>query len=413
VNFLAFDSVTEGNWQGVYGADGYSLANVSPQQLPSYASFSVQSQLNYTWDSGPSDIRALTVPGGSSRIAATWYSASPFTLDVNFTDGNTHAVALYAVDWDGKSRAETFEVIDPSTNAILDIRSISNFNNGIYLVWNVSGHVVISVINTAYPNGVVSGVFFGSNSAVSVSINPPGVNLAPGQTQQFAAAVTGSTNQNVTWALSPAVGSISQTGLYTAPATISVTQTIGVTATSPVTGSSLGTAIVNLTPGASANFVTFDTTTEGSWQGVYGVDGYSIANLSNQSIPSYVSNFTVQNQASFTWSATTGDARALQLPGSSNGTASTWYSASGFNINVNFADGKIHPFELYALDWDARGRAETVQVLDANTNAILDTRYISNFTSGIYLQWNVSGSVKILITPTAGANAVISGAFFK
>ena len=142
--------------------------------------------------------------------------------------------------------------------------------------------------------------------------------------------------------------------------TISATQTVGVTATSPVTGSS-ATAIINLTPGAAANFVTSDTNTEGSWQGVYGADGYSIANLSNQSIPSYVSNFTVQNPASFTWSATTGDARALQIPGSSNGTAATWYSASGFNINVNFADGNIHPFELYALDWDARGRAETVR----------------------------------------------------
>jgi len=168
-----------------------------------------------------------------------------------------------------------------------------------------------------------------------------------------------------------------------------------------------------LTPGAVANFVTSDTSTEGNWPGVYGADGYSIVNVANQVIPGYVSNFTVQNEASFTWSGTTSDARALLVPGSSNGTAATWYSASGFNINVNFADGNIHPFELYALDWDARGRAETIQVLDANTNAILDTRYISNFTSGIYLEWNISGSVKITITPAAGANAVISGAFFK
>jgi len=414
VSFVAFDSVTEGNWQGVYGADGYSLANVSPQDLPAYANFSVQSQLNYTWESNASDTRALQVPGGSTRIAATWYSASPFSLDINFTDGKTHPVALYAVDWDGKSRAETFEVINPATNAILDIRSISNFSNGIYLVWNVSGNVVITVTNTAYPNGVVSGVFFGNGSAVNVDINPPSINLGAGQTQQFAATVIGSTNQNVTWAISPTVGSISATtGLYSAPATISGPQTVGVTATSSVTGSSLGTAVVNLTPGAVANFVTYDTGKEGSWQGVYGADGYSIVNVTNQVIPSYVSNFTVQNEASYVWSGTTSDSRALTVPGSSNGTAATWYSASGFNINVNFADGKTHPFELYALDWDGKGRAETIQVLDANTNAILDTRNISNFTSGIYLVWNISGSVKITITPTSGANSVISGAFFK
>ena len=411
-SFVAFDSVTEGNWSGVYGSDGYSLANVS-QHLPGYASFSVQSQLNYTWDPGPSDARALQVPGGSARIAATWYSGSPFTLDLNFTDGNTHAVALYAVDWDNKSRAETFQVTDPSTNAILDIRSISSFANGIYLVWNVSGHVVISVINTASPNGVVSGVFFGRSGSVNVSVNPQSINLAAGQAQQFAATVIGSTNQNVTWAISPAVGSISTIGLYSAPATVSTQQTIGVTATSAVTGSTLGTAIVNLRPGAAANFVTYNTSSEGNWPGTYGVDGYSIVNVANQLIPSYVSNFTVQNAASYSWIGTTSDPRALLVPGSSNGTAGTLYSASAFNINVNFADGNIHPLELYALDWDNKGRAETIQVLDANTNAILDTRNISQFTNGTYLVWNISGSVKITITVTAGANAVISGAFFK
>jgi hypothetical protein len=50
--------------------------------------------------------------------------------------------------------------------------------------------------------------------------------------------------------------------------------------------------------------------------------------------------------------------------------------------------------------------------VDANSNAVLDTRTITNFHGGVYLYWNVSGHVKINVRYTAGANGVISGVFF-
>lgn len=53
-----------------------------------------------------------------------------------------------------------------------------------------------------------------------------------------------------------------------------------------------------------------------------------------------------------------------------------------------------------------------VQVVDANTNTVLDTESISNLTGGIYLVWNISGHVRINVSKTAGVNAVISGVFF-
>lgn len=37
---------------------------------------------------------------------------------------------------------------------------------------------------------------------------------------------------------------------------------------------------------------------------------------------------------------------------------------------------------------------------------------ISNFSSGLYVQWNLSGHVHIKVTLTASQNAVVSGAFF-
>jgi alpha-L-rhamnosidase len=79
---------------------------------------------------------------------------------------------------------------------------------------------------------------------------------------------------------------------------------------------------------------------------------------------------------------------------------------------VNLTDSVAHKIALYFLDWDSTSRAQTVEVLDASTNQVLDTRSISGFNNGKYLVWNVKGNVRIRITRTSGANAVVSGLFF-
>ena len=70
-----------------------------------------------------------------------------------------------------------------------------------------------------------------------------------------------------------------------------------------------------------------------------------------------------------------------------------------------------HDLELYFLDWDNKGRGEQVQISDAGTGTVLDTETISSFTSGVYLDWEVSGNLVITITRQAGANAVLNGVF--
>ena len=75
------------------------------------------------------------------------------------------------------------------------------------------------------------------------------------------------------------------------------------------------------------------------------------------------------------------------------------------------ADGQAHDLELYFVDWDNKGRGEQVQISDAGTGTVLDTETISSFTSGVYLDWKVSGNLVITITRQAGANAVLNGLF--
>src|SRR6266850_389652 len=414
-NFVALDTNTQGSWHGVYGTDGYSIANDS-QSIPSYATFAMQNQSSYTWVASTTDPRALQTGSGAGRIAATWYRSGTFSFDVNLTDGNPHQFALYALDWDANGRTETFQVLDANSNAVLDTRTLSGFRNGVYLVWNLSGHVKINVLWTGGVNAVVSGAFFGGSSSGTeiVSVNPQNVALGAGQQQQFTATVTGTPNQAVTWSIasvnpsSAPSGSISASGLYTAPAIVTPAQ-VTIKATS-ADGTASGTSTVNLIVPAAANFVASDTSTQGSWHSVYGTDGYSIANDS-QSIPSYAT-FAVQNQLNYTWATTTTDPRALQTGSGAGRIAATWYRSGTFTFDVNFTDGNPHQFALYALDWDANGRTETFQVLDANSNAVLDTRTLSGFRNGVYLVWNLSGHVKINVLWTGGVNAVVSGAFF-
>ncbi len=81
-------------------------------------------------------------------------------------------------------------------------------------------------------------------SPVSVSVSPASASLVAGQTQQFTASVSGAVNTAVTWSASG--GAINQSGLYTAPASITTQQTVTVTACSAVVPSSCGTATVTL-----------------------------------------------------------------------------------------------------------------------------------------------------------------------
>ena len=327
-SFLKQDAKTQGSWSGTYGTQGYDIVS-GPTSLPSGDTVTPSGEATYTWTTTSSDPRALQVPGSSNRVAAVWYSATSFTVNVNLADGQIHDLELYFDDWDNRGRSEQVQLSDAASKTVLDTETISSFTNGIYLDWKVSGNLVVTITREAGVNAVLNGLFLDSTS-------------------------------------------------------------------SP-------------TPTATASFLKKDTTTQGSWSGTYGTQGYVIVS-GPTSLPSG-DTVTPAGQATYTWTTTSSDPRALQVPGSSNRVAAVWYSATSFTVDVNLADGQTHDLELYFDDWDNKGRGEQVQLSDATTGTVLDTETISSFTSGIYLDWKVSGNLVITITRTAGANAVLNGLF--
>ena len=63
--------------------------------------------------------------------------------------------------------------------------------------------------------------------------------------QQFAAIVSGTNNTAVTWVVTQGTGTITQSGLYTAPQAV---ETDVVTAKSQIDGTKSGSAIVTIAP---------------------------------------------------------------------------------------------------------------------------------------------------------------------
>jgi hypothetical protein len=158
-SFVKRDTTTQGNWPGAYGSEGYTVVGGATSN-PAYVTPVPAGQSQYVWAPSTSDVRALQAASNpANRVAGTWYTSS-FTVDLNIADNNTHQVAVYCLDWDSTARRQTVDILDGNGNVLNTQNLTSSFNGGVYLVWNVSGHVKIRLTRTGGDNAVLSGLFF-------------------------------------------------------------------------------------------------------------------------------------------------------------------------------------------------------------------------------------------------------------
>lgn len=81
---------------------------------------------------------------------------------------------------------------------------------------------------------------------LTVQVTPATVTLGAGDTQQFVAEVTNTSNPAVRWNIFPPLGTISPTGLYTAPASFTGSSLVTVSAVSQADGTKISEAIITL-----------------------------------------------------------------------------------------------------------------------------------------------------------------------
>jgi hypothetical protein len=417
--YIGSDTTTKGNWKGVFGSEGYGVfSDVS--SYPAYVRVTPLNKSDWIWQYSTTDTRALQkVNSTSDRLAACWYSASGYSIDLAFTDGLKHRTSLYLLDWDSAGRLETVQVVDGDTGAVLNTENVYGFSGGVYLIWDFSGHIKINITPSS-GNAVTSGIFFGGGSGTTQqtvatpTISPAGGTYSTAQNVTITTATAGAEIRYTLDGTDPTTSS----ALYSGPFTLSASATVkakgfksgmiaSATASAAFTISSGGGGT---TSGSNFVFVGADTATQGGWIGKYGADGYNVLPNTTK-YPAYA-QVSGLGKSDWVWNTTTTDARGLQLPGGTSRTAGCWYSSSPFTIDLRFTDGATHRLALYFCDWDSAGRTETVELLNGDTGAVLQTQTISGFSGGRYLIWDLKGHLQVRVTKTAGPNGVVNGIFF-
>lgn len=163
-SFVGIDTTTGGNWDlSDYGlTTSYIVGNNFPGINDPFNPQITQvggSQQVISLNSGSPT--ALAVGSGSSAQRVAAYLAAPdsMTLDYNPGDLLQHTIALYFADYDGYNRTEAVTLYNGNTMQVLSHQVLSNFQHGKYLVFDLSGPILIVINAGTYPNAVLSGVF--------------------------------------------------------------------------------------------------------------------------------------------------------------------------------------------------------------------------------------------------------------
>ncbi|MGE5570031.1 MAG: DUF4082 domain-containing protein [Rhodospirillales bacterium] len=181
--------------------------------------------------------QARGVPVISARQLLTWLDGREASAFNNLTWNN----GLLTFSISPGSGANGLQAMLPATAGTRGLSALTR--NGSSVTYSLQ--TIKGVAYAVFP--ALSGNYQATyaTSSVSVSVSPDAVTLGQSQSQQFTATVTGTSNTSVSWSHSPALGTLTDTGLYTAPA--GATGTVVITATSVADPSKSDTAVVTLT----------------------------------------------------------------------------------------------------------------------------------------------------------------------
>ena len=152
---------------------------------------------------------------------------------------------------------------------------------------------------------------------------------------------------------------------------------------------------------------------QGTWVGQSGKSGYLLAGWDGSqdvsNLPSITPSLTQGSRTS--WAQNSSDVRALQSPdGSSVRNATAYTDPTKVSEKLTFTNAYSGNINVYALDWNNAGNAESVSVDDGSGARSVS---IAAFNNGSWATFPVNvaagGAVTITATKTAGTQAEISG----
>jgi len=177
-DFMGKDTVTRGDFGGIYGKDGYVLFSHTKtkdtvtdyQKLPGYVSGISCNKINpVNWENNSMDSRALAASGNNEfpRSIGAILTRNPFpcdqtmTVDIETKDTKEYQVALYFVDWKNEGMRTAVEIFDLQTRELIaPVQVIRDYSQGKYLIYRYNKPVRFRINHVRGPNASLSGLFF-------------------------------------------------------------------------------------------------------------------------------------------------------------------------------------------------------------------------------------------------------------
>lgn len=168
------DTLTQGNWKGIYGSKGYVLFNYDGEgahrtKLPRQCqSIICQREENSRYANAASDKRALVsnIEHDESRSLGAITTFDPqvcrqtITIDVDYRHDKPYKISLYFVDWDNNGRRSAIEIFDLQNKRILSpVHMVRNYAMGRYVTFEVDRPVRIRICQVRGANAACSALF--------------------------------------------------------------------------------------------------------------------------------------------------------------------------------------------------------------------------------------------------------------
>lgn len=418
-SFRGEDRSTHGDWLTHYGETAYELWSVGsrPSDLVSIIVPGVATQVI---DNNSASPAALLSPDGSKRTAA--FATREVTIDIHLTPADLlpQRLGLYFVDWTAGGEArQTIEVLDAETGAVLDVRTLVDFSQGVYLTWRFIGPVRVRITSEGAGPPTITGIFLDRRSpgAGAVRITSPANDVqvvAPGPLLLRAEAINPDSppahvaflidGQVIADATGPDFSATWNNAWFGEHQLIArASDRIGeVVDSEPV-------RVLVQRASARGMFVGTDAMLGGSWVNGLGAKGYLVAPGFGQLAP----DVRVASEArTYIWAGLglTGDPRAPMIPQTDARVAACWVDTDLLTIDVDLLNGRPHLLTLYLVDWDTNLREQRIEIVEPGTDHVLASYDASGFFPGRYVGFIVQGAVQVRVRPMA-VNAVVSGIF--
>ena len=288
-------------------------------------------------------------------------------------------------------------------------------------LWLILMGLMLGTLACGTKTGTVASSSSSGNAAAAISVTPSTTAISAGRTQQFSASVSGATNTGVTWQVNNVtggnvtVGTVSSSGLYTAPSSVpsggsvtvsaissddstkSASATVSITAAASATpATALANALYVATTGSNsnpctqaapcadpayaANRATPGTTVEVA-PGVYNYGGGAATFSKSGTAGNYIAVVCETRGACTIENSVTGNATVVMLSGN-------YLQLSGFEVmntgsgnnlgfyvtgsNILISQNKIHQIEVDCSDLGGGG----IQLANGVSNIVMDSNMI-------------------------------------